>query len=729
MLQSSGPRPTISSFLSADTLPIISNLLFSSDSTSPSSVSPATNTENQKSVTFAEPEEVTESNDKSLQAINQGGVAITQEKTQSMLRNMDDTKGKSLDERNMRIKAVRSKTIYSLMYPHPTPWQKLHIRPRKYLQLQQWTDISSRPLPAYEVVPARCFSTVSRRANAKFQRMSKWRNCFGPDEMFVTRAGDYTPAPNTVAAADSASTSSDESTSSMVQDPGATIAAICAVSARRRSDGIAAELALDDETVWEATPIANRGGYEFVWTDDHGLRTVVRWVARSSKSRPRQQRSGSWAGTTSASGKEIDTMKDRAIAERRFTFSTIDPLSRRHPVIASLTNSCMEVYDDYTLPAPKLSTTSKPSSGDSAKENDSNADEQKPADGLDGEATLSMSSPRLCHTDEQTRKLILVSGIWVALQEGWSPNFRYAKAGLPAASLLARSLSSTSYAPTPPNSVPSSLPAPALGTVNVSNPTRRSRFSSCPTTPSSLSQVTEPATKTDAITPTDEPVVALPVSTPAIRTKAATTTPASFSSSENYSPIKPSCKSTMRRASIQLLPSSLQSTLPPACEVTHKLMCASPDTALEHCESQHLQQAIHSQPQWPPQIQTHHQCAEPNTVVGVSNSSGGTGAGAGMIYVPSSAAMPINTAPIAPAAQPPHQTRKLNRIVRGLLVGAVNKMDKRANLAGVNMRATGGFGHHLGFDDVSDGSMGYGGTYANKAEERSTKAARRRTIM
>ena len=118
MLQSSSPKPTFASFLSADTIPIISSLLFSTDRTSPSSTAPITHTENHKCVTFAEPEEATASNDSHSQSAHNAGVTGTQEKSRSAVRNTDDTQVISVDGQNTRNKADKLKTTYSLAYPH-----------------------------------------------------------------------------------------------------------------------------------------------------------------------------------------------------------------------------------------------------------------------------------------------------------------------------------------------------------------------------------------------------------------------------------------------------------------------------------------------------------------------------------------------------------------------------------------------------------------------------------
>ena len=716
MLQSSNPRPTIASLLSVDSLPLISNLLFSSDSDSPSSTALTAQSENQKSVTFAEPGEIVTSSEKPSQTFSDEAVSSTDTRSQSASGNADITQITSLDEQNKKNKAVRTRTTYSLAYPHPTPWRKLHIRPRKYLQLQQWTGISSRPLPTYEVLPASCFSATSRKANAKFRRMSRWRNCFGPDEMFVTRAGEYSSAANAVAAADSASISSDESVSSIVQDPGAAIAALCAVNARQKRDGVTADLALDDETVWEATPLANNGGYEFVWTDDHGLRTTVRWVARNLRDRPRQQRAESWTGNASKTKRGSGSIADRQITGKRFTFSTIDPQSRRHPVIATLTNSCMEVYDTYTHPTPKVSTIESSSTEDSSREKDDDVEGNKPVDNMDGRPLLSTSSSPVHHTDERIRKLILVSGIWVALQEGWSPNFRYAGVGLPATSRLTRSTSSASFTATPqsPGVSAQAVPAATAGLTNSSQPMRRSRFSSCPSTPLSLSQAADSsASHADCMSPI------APLAQPAI-------TPAAVTTTETHPTVKSTCTSIIRRASTQLYVSPRHLTQNSASEVIPTPLRGISDTGTSSYDlsttkfENGLQSQVGQESQLKQQIPS--QVCSAGTVVNVA-------------CVPSSTASPVASAASAASLPPPpllhhHQTGKLNRVVRGWLVSAVNKMDKHADPANVG-DGSHGYVHRHGFHDMAQGmaSGQIGDNRRGKDNQRTIKAARRRTIM
>jgi len=159
------------------------------------------------------------------------------------------------------------------------------------------------------------------------------------------------------------------------------------------------EIVLHDGSVWVATPLPN-GLYEFVSVDGRGNKTTARWVKRSV---PR--RSPDSAAALNGSN------------DFKFTFSIINPNSRRHPILASLTQNTMDIPDYYTSVSSSAGkyppTTSIPAlPGDS---------------GLNTEAE---SNPeRSTHAiDEDTKILIQVTGIWVALRQGLSPYFKYSDA-------------------------------------------------------------------------------------------------------------------------------------------------------------------------------------------------------------------------------------------------------------------------------------------------------------
>ncbi|KAK0640996.1 hypothetical protein B0T16DRAFT_304050, partial [Cercophora newfieldiana] len=99
------------------------------------------------------------------------------------------------------------------------------------------------------------------------------------------------------------------------------------------------EIVLEDGSVWVAKPRAN-GSYDFLHVDEHGVPTTVRW-ARRSTSTP------STSTIPTDPGMSTTTLP-LLPSQARFTFSIINPLTRRHPVMATLTQSTLEIQDTYT---------------------------------------------------------------------------------------------------------------------------------------------------------------------------------------------------------------------------------------------------------------------------------------------------------------------------------------------------------------------------------------------
>ena len=286
----------------------------------------------------------------------------------------------------------RSKTTYNLAHPPPptAPRQKLHLRPKVLLQLQQVVP-SSRPKPAYEVIPSSVF--VPRLAR-KFARVFKSKDKLGPADILVVKAEDYGPVED------------EESSDDERWGNREVIGVVCA--------GKKDEILMDDGSSWEASALPN-GGYEFVFTDEHGLKLKCRWVARMSPAR----RSSGMSGTSQGS------LSNPPIEEKKFNFSTISPDSRRHPIIATMTRTSIDVLDYYSMPSasssihPPASPIHTPAQTPSAI---SDADSFIEAGELAAERSQIKTEDALC-------KFIIVSGIWVAFRENWSNVFNYTRCG------------------------------------------------------------------------------------------------------------------------------------------------------------------------------------------------------------------------------------------------------------------------------------------------------------
>ncbi|KAI9747590.1 MAG: hypothetical protein M1815_004070 [Lichina confinis] len=287
---------------------------------------------------------------------------------------------------------ARGKTSYHLAHPPPSFMnrQRLRIRPRLLLQLQR-VSTTSRPSPALDVHPSTILPPALAR---KFPSLFRGRDRLGADDLVIATSEAY------------GSAESDGRNKIEELDARHVVAT---VSQRRRDRDWRqgkAEICLSDGSVWEATPLP-RGAYEFVAVDEHGLSTIARWV-------PRRSAGAAAAAGAAVRGKSPSPDKD----EKRFSFSLINPSQRRHPIIASMSRSSIDVLDTYPTSAPPA-TPQSPSSD--APHRTSFFDAVGGGGGGGGGGGESAH----VETNDALRTLILVTGIWVAFREGWSQNFSY----------------------------------------------------------------------------------------------------------------------------------------------------------------------------------------------------------------------------------------------------------------------------------------------------------------
>lgn len=135
-------------------------------------------------------------------------------------------------------------------------------------------------------------------------------------------------------------------------------------------------IVLEGRTSWTVTRRLN-GSFEFVCTSEHGYSTVARWVlGGSSMASPR---------SSSHHHRHHGHEKERQNEEYMYSFSLIDPSSRRHPVLATLGPTSLHVKDTYQLPLSSVGSR----------------------DDWDGRAVYMV--------DESTRTLIWATAVWVSL--------------------------------------------------------------------------------------------------------------------------------------------------------------------------------------------------------------------------------------------------------------------------------------------------------------------------
>ncbi|CAI6320863.1 unnamed protein product [Periconia digitata] len=287
----------------------------------------------------------------------------------------------SLQERP-RKRASRPKTVYNLAQPPPTsnPRQKkLSVRPKVLLQLHQ-VVASRRPKPVYEAVPYSILGPVSSRRLARSFQSRK----LTPHDILIVSCGGY-----------------DQSLEEKMEDDSWGARDVVAVICPAREDrGLSsrAEIILENGQIWEVGATPN-GAYEFNYTDDHGLCLKSRWVPKASHLRRRSTMSNTSVASPA-------TPSD----ETKFNFSTISANSRRHPVIATLTKGRIEIQDSYVMPA--ATSPSTPSQPNSALPTPSTIDMESFMDPPNGRLPVT--------TDDDLRRFIVISGVWVAFCENWS---------------------------------------------------------------------------------------------------------------------------------------------------------------------------------------------------------------------------------------------------------------------------------------------------------------------
>lgn len=309
--------------------------------------------------------------------------------------------------RRRRSAGVRKGTSYLLAVPPPNLSSKKvlfkNIRPKLLLQLQQLAA-KERARPTIDVFPASLIAGPLAAAPYihRFPRMFGAKGELGPRDLILVKSEDYT-----------ADNGEDDESSSSRRQP-------VAVFSPGHGQAGCGEIVLDDGSTWTCT--SQRSHYSFVHIDERGSSTTVRWVRRS----PTKRIFSAPVSTGSPLSPSIPASgTDVTDSDYQYTFSIINPLTRRHPIMATLSSQSLEIYDEYTTPSSSSSRypPSRPVSGivDSA----SYTSRDPPSSPLSG---LESTTQRETHLiDEETKKLIMITGLWLALRLG--PSFEIVDAG------------------------------------------------------------------------------------------------------------------------------------------------------------------------------------------------------------------------------------------------------------------------------------------------------------
>ncbi|OJJ03424.1 hypothetical protein ASPVEDRAFT_73114 [Aspergillus versicolor CBS 583.65] len=276
-------------------------------------------------------------------------------------------------------KRSRPKSIYQVARPASNVGLKcMCLRQKLLLQIQQLSQ-TNRPLPILEILPSRKYVPCrARKSSALFRR----KKSFGPNDFVITTSEYCSPAAAESRDACQFTDSGDEYHRSVV-------ATISTATMQLRGDAL---ICLDSGPIWESKNTAG-GSYEFVTHSEHGVQ-VVRWALRSQRKRP-------------VSSLAPSTPQQPFEGGKRFTFSILDPRTRRHPVIASMTGNILEVYHEYTA-TDGPTFMPRPSSPTPTQIDDHSVNRRLNAKGL-------------VILDDKLHSFIVITAIWVALCEDLFP--------------------------------------------------------------------------------------------------------------------------------------------------------------------------------------------------------------------------------------------------------------------------------------------------------------------
>ena len=283
-------------------------------------------------------------------------------------------------------RASRKSTIFHLAQPAPKLRHKqrlLPTRPKLFLQMQRLSP-DGRPRPAIDVYPSSAFAkTIVAPLLKRFPLVSRIKCELSIQDVLLVRSEDYSTR------------ASDSESDSHEEDSIKSRDLVAVLSPLRTEDK--AEIVLADGTVWVATPRRN-GSYDFASVDANGNTITARWVRRPVIS----NRVSLPPTPTSIVPPSPRASYTPSSPDHKFTFSIIDPNHRRHPVMATLTSSSLEILDSYAMVSQSTS--------------------RRPPISPHPTTPPTEKAPQL--VEEWQRNFISVSAIWVALRHGWAPNVK-----------------------------------------------------------------------------------------------------------------------------------------------------------------------------------------------------------------------------------------------------------------------------------------------------------------
>lgn len=265
-------------------------------------------------------------------------------------------------------KRKRPKAVYHFAHPPPRTKSQPALPKRQKLVLQLRDSTAA---PAFDVVPAIALASRLERASSAFRR----RSSYAPTDLAVVRAGHCRVSEDWETLVSRSENADDDV--SLVKD-------MYGVISKRSNEGDW-KVILNDGSRWACVKLEN-GNY-ILSGGNEGESLTAQWILR----KPKGRRMGHEATTQEAT-------------QRRFSFSPLSEGINWRPFAGEVRPERVSIFDSYKVKLWASPETSPERVVGSPRQ----SNEESRASGL-----------HQVKTTEQIRALITVSGIWVALQEGW----------------------------------------------------------------------------------------------------------------------------------------------------------------------------------------------------------------------------------------------------------------------------------------------------------------------
>lgn len=285
-------------------------------------------------------------------------------------------------------KAPRKTTRYALAHPAPQLRTKqrmlVQFRPRLLLQLQHLSQ-NQRPIPAFDVLPSSSISGSILIPWFTKKRIFGAKPELRPDDLLFVHSEDYRAG----------SSGTDSSHDGLEHRD-----LMAVVSPLPNCDDNNAEMVMGDGSTWTTSLMVN-GSYEFTRIDSQGRTTTARWVRKPNR-----------VARQSTDPTDTSPRASPQLSEDKWTFSIIDPSTRRHPIMGVLNSHELILYDTYSTMSASSGRypPTRPLSGAFSAGGDSIP--QTPTSPREERSTEVVP--------EEYKQLMTVTASWISLrQEGW----------------------------------------------------------------------------------------------------------------------------------------------------------------------------------------------------------------------------------------------------------------------------------------------------------------------